>query len=126
LRFKFTIFVILLLWSAQLQGRQSTATDLRFTILHTNDEHSHLIPIPAVNDHPEYRNLAGGGIARLAGAIERVRIEKRQTGESVLLLSAGDILGGPAFGWLALQEGLAPELNLFQAMGYDAVTIGNH
>ena len=126
MRFKFTIFVILLLWSAQLQGRQSTATDLRFTILHTNDEHSHLIPIPAVNDHTEYRNLAGGGIARLAGAIERVRIEKRQTGESVLLLSAGDILGGPAFGWLALQEGLAPELNLFQEMGYDAVTIGNH
>lgn len=126
MRFKFTIFVILLLWSAQLQGRQSTETDLRFTILHTNDEHSHLIPIPAVNDHPEYRNLAGGGIARLAGAINMIRTEKKQTGEPVLLFSAGDILGGPAFGWLPLQEGLAPELNLFQKMGYDAITIGNH
>jgi UDP-sugar diphosphatase len=126
LRFKFTIFVILLLWSAQLQGRQSASTDLRFTILHTNDEHSHLIPIPAVNDQPGYSNLAGGGIARLAAAIERVRIEKSQTDEPVLLFSAGDILGGPAFGWLPLKEGLAPELNLFQEMGYDAITIGNH
>ncbi|MGM0745717.1 MAG: 5'-nucleotidase C-terminal domain-containing protein [Bacteroidota bacterium] len=126
MRFKFTIFVILMLWSAHLEGRQSTELDLRFTILHTNDEHSHLIPIPAVNDHPEYRNLAGGGVARLAGAIETVRIEKSQTDEPVLLFSAGDILGGPAFGWLPLKEGLAPELNLFQEMGYDAITIGNH
>ena len=62
----------------------------------------------------------------MASAIERVRIEKRQKGEPVLLFSAGDILGGPAFGWLPLQEGLAPELNLFQQMEYDAIAIGNH
>lgn len=126
MRFKFTFFVILFLWSAQIYGRQSADTDIRFTILHTNDEHSHLVPIPAVDDHPEYQSMAVGGIARLAGAIQSVRNEKALDDEPVLLLSAGDHLGGPAFGWLPLREGLAPELNLFQKMGYDAVTIGNH
>jgi len=126
LRFKFTIFAILILSSVQLHGRQADSTDIRLTILHTNDEHSHLIPIPAVDDHPEMNNSAGGGIAHLAGTINSIRMQKELEGESVLLFSAGDHLGGPAYGWLPLREGLAPELNLFQMMGYDAVTIGNH
>ena len=126
MRFKFTIFAILILSSVQLHGRQADSTDIRLTILHTNDEHSHLIPIPAVDDHPEMNNSAGGGIAHLAGTINSIRMQKELEGESVLLFSAGDHLGGPAYGWLPLREGLAPELNLFQMMGYDAVTIGNH
>ncbi|PKD42523.1 bifunctional metallophosphatase/5'-nucleotidase [Rhodohalobacter barkolensis] len=126
MKLKFTFLVLLSSAAFTIYGQQIQQDEVRFTILHTNDEHSHLIPIPAVNDHPEYRNLAGGGIARLAGAINMVRNEKREAGESVLLFSGGDILGGPAFGWLPLREGLAPELNLFQNMGYDAITIGNH
>lgn len=102
------------------------SSNLRFTILHTNDEHSHLIPHPAVNDHPELTGSAMGGFARLAGAIQQIREEKERHNEPVLLFSAGDILGGPAFGWLPLLDGMAPELTLFQKMGYDAVTIGNH
>jgi 5'-nucleotidase / UDP-sugar diphosphatase len=126
LNLKFTFLVLLSSAAFTIYGQQIQQDEVRFTILHTNDEHSHLIPIPAVNDHPEYRNLAAGGIARLAGAINMIRDEKREAGEPVLLFSGGDILGGPAFGWLPLREGLAPELNLFQNMGYDAITIGNH
>lgn len=51
-------------------------TSGRFTILHTNDEHSHLIPHPAIDDHPEIRNSAQGGYARLAGAINEIKREK--------------------------------------------------
>jgi len=102
------------------------AQELRFTILHTNDEHSHLIPIPAVDDHPDYENPAVGGFARIAGAVNMIRDRKAENGEPVLLLSGGDILGGPAFGWLPLREGLSPELSLMQRIGYDAFTIGNH
>ncbi|MCC5942787.1 MAG: bifunctional metallophosphatase/5'-nucleotidase [Balneolaceae bacterium] len=98
----------------------------RFTILHTNDEHSHLIPHPAADDHPEYSNSAVGGFARLAGAIYRIRDQKEAQGEPVMIFSGGDILGGPAFGWLPLKDGVAAEMKLFQAIGYDAITIGNH
>ena len=99
---------------------------VRFTILHTNDEHSHLIPHPAIDDHPVLNNSTRGGFARLAGAINRIRGEKEQMNEPVLILSGGDILGGPAFGWLPLMDGVAAEMNLFHQIGYDAVTIGNH
>ena len=98
----------------------------RFTILHTNDEHSHLIPHPVADYHPEHGGSAVGGFARLAGAVNQIREAKEQQNEPVMIFSGGDILGGPAFGWLPLKEGVAAEMKLFQAIGYDAVTIGNH
>jgi len=120
-KIKFTIFALFLISSGVVQAQEQ-----RFTILHTNDEHSHLIPIPAIDDHSVFENPAHGGFARLAGAVNMIRREKAANNEPVLLFSGGDILGGPAFGWLPLREGMAPELNLFQKIGYDAVTIGNH
>lgn len=123
MKFKFTFTFILLLFI--LTGIL-TAQELRFTILHTNDEHSHLIPIPAADDHPNLENPARGGFARLAGAIKEIREKKSLSNEPVLVFSGGDILGGPAFGWLPLYPGTASELSLFQKIGYDAITIGNH
>lgn len=96
-----------------------------FTILHTNDEHSHLIPHPVVDHHPERENPAIGGFARLAGKVNEIRQEKEQSGEPLLLFSGGDFIGGPSFGWLAL-SGHAAELTLMQEISYDAVVIGNH
>jgi 2',3'-cyclic-nucleotide 2'-phosphodiesterase (5'-nucleotidase family) len=121
-------FFVLILFSANCVPLSALQSDekLDFTILHTNDEHSHLIPHPVVDDHPEFTDRAKGGIAGVAGEIDRIRQQKQQTGEPVVLLSAGDFLGGPAFGWLPLKEGVSAEMNLFRRMGYDAVTIGNH
>ncbi|MEX2455894.1 MAG: bifunctional metallophosphatase/5'-nucleotidase [Balneolaceae bacterium] len=96
-----------------------------FTILHTNDEHSHLISHPAVDHHPEMENPAIGGFARLGGMVQQIRDQKSAVNEPVLLLSGGDFVGGPAFGWLAL-NGYAAELNLMHQIGYDAVVTGNH
>ncbi|CAN5240105.1 bifunctional UDP-sugar hydrolase/5'-nucleotidase [soil metagenome] len=109
------------LFPALLQGQER----IPFTILHTNDEHSHLIPHPAVDDHPEMENPSTGGFARLGGMVQQIKNQKSETGEPVLLFSAGDFIGGPAFGWLAL-NGYAAELDLMQQIGYDAVVIGNH
>lgn len=93
--------------------------ELYFTILHTNDEHSSVIPhSPAVDQ-------ATGGYARLATAVEQVRAEKSITGEPVLLLNGGDFIGGSPFSWL-IPRGFALELKLKQILGYDAVAIGNH
>ncbi len=122
----FTVFLIFLFLPAELSAYQQDSDIVRFTILHTNDEHSHLIPHPAIDDHPEFYNETRGGFARLAGAVNQIRDQKNELGEPVLIFSGGDILGGPAFGWLPLKEGVAAELALFQAIGYDAITIGNH
>ncbi|MGM0688331.1 MAG: bifunctional metallophosphatase/5'-nucleotidase [Bacillota bacterium] len=96
------------------------------TILHTNDEHSSLIPhSPTVDFHPERENPAVGGYARLASAVNEIRHKKETAGEPVLLLSAGDYIGGSPYSWL-IPEGISPELKLKQIIGYDAVVIGNH
>ncbi len=101
--------------------------ELCLTILHTNDEHASLIPHSPAIDHdplnPEDPTV--GGFTRLATAIAAIRSEKDQVGEPVLLLGAGDFLGGTPFSWLAPAQ-VAPELALMQSLGYDAVTIGNH
>ncbi|NLZ27679.1 MAG: bifunctional metallophosphatase/5'-nucleotidase [Firmicutes bacterium] len=125
------ILVLLLSPSMQLffgpaAAAENVNEEVLFTILHTNDEHSSLLPhSPAIDFDPEKKNNAIGGFARLATAIEEVRERKNKEGEPVLLFSAGDYLGGSSFAWLATQ-GSAPELKLLQQMGYDAVTIGNH
>jgi 5'-nucleotidase / UDP-sugar diphosphatase len=107
--------------AAPLSGQERVT----LTILHTNDEHSNLVPHPVVDAHPELENPTLGGFARLAGLVGRIREEKGRAGEPVLLFSGGDIIGGPAFAWLAL-EGIAAELTLMRAIGYDGIAIGNH
>ena len=97
--------------------------ELRFTILHTSDEHSVLTPLPAVDYHPEISNPTLGGFARLSGLVKQIRAEK--SGESVLLFSSGDFIGGSPYAWLIL-EGYSPEIELMMQIGYDATTIGNH
>jgi 5'-nucleotidase/UDP-sugar diphosphatase len=100
--------------------------ELYFCILHTNDMHSELIPhSPAIDYRPGKEDPSVGGFARLATAVDEIRENKMREGEPVLLLDAGDFLGGGPFAWLAL-NGSAPELSIMLEMGYDAVTIGNH
>ncbi len=109
-----------------LESSSAATEELYFCILHTNDIHSALIPhSPAVDYHPEDEDLSVGGVARLATAVDEIRETKMTEGEPVLLLDAGDFLGGSAFAWLALR-GYAAELTIMQEMGYDAIAIGNH
>lgn len=85
----------------------------RLTVLHTNDIHSHIDPFEGG------RNDGHGGLARLAGLVKNIRA----TEEHVLLLDAGDYFSGTPYFNLFKGE---PEFELMNAMGYDAVTIGNH
>jgi 5'-nucleotidase/UDP-sugar diphosphatase len=96
----------------------------RFTLVHTNDLHSHL---QGVSPELDYTPLSPGddatvgGWSRLAAAIQAVRLDRRNP---VLVLDAGDFLMGSLFHMVAREEAL--ELGLLQAMGYDAVALGNH
>ncbi|HYG80568.1 MAG TPA: metallophosphatase [Pyrinomonadaceae bacterium] len=84
------------------------------TILHTNDQHSQIDPLPA-ND----RNAGKGGVARRATLVKRIRAENPNT----LLLDAGDSFQGTPYFNLYRGE---VEYKAMTAVGYDVVTLGNH
>jgi len=87
--------------------------DIKITILHTNDMHSHIHPFTSG------RNKGLGGMAQRASLIKKIRDQE----EHVLLLDAGDIFQGtPYFNFY----GGELEFKLMSEMKYDAATIGNH
>ena len=93
---------------------EASAPETVITILHTNDTHSQIDPLPA-ND----RNAGKGGVARRATLVKRVRKENPNT----LLLDAGDVLQGtPYFNFYKGEV----EYKAMSAIGYDAGTLGNH
>lgn len=99
------------------------AQNKKFTILHTSDEHSSVLPMPFSGYYAANEDATTGGFARLSQKIKEIKREKEA--EDVLVFSSGDILGGSPFSWLILQN-YAAEIDLMKLMGYDAVTIGNH
>ena len=87
--------------------------DLKLTILHTNDMHSHIEPFTSG------RNKGLGGIAQRSTLINQIRKQE----EHVLLLDAGDIFQGTPY--FNIYEGEL-EFKLMSQMKYDAATLGNH
>ena len=91
----------------------SKSNDIKLTILHTNDMHSHIHPFKSG------RNKGLGGIAQRATIIKEIRKKE----DNVLLLDAGDIFQGtPYFNFY----GGELEFKLMSEMKYDAATLGNH
>ncbi len=85
------------------------------TILHTNDTHSQIDPIPA----KDKLNGGQGGVARRATLVRRVRRENPNT----LLIDAGDSFQGtPYFNFYKGEV----EFKSMSMIGYDAATLGNH
>jgi len=93
---------------------KANAADTVITILHTNDTHSQIDPLPA-NDV----NAGKGGVARRATLVKRIRKENPNT----LLVDAGDVLQGtPYFNFYKGEV----EYKAMSAIGYDVGTLGNH
>lgn len=87
----------------------------RLVILHTNDTHSRIEPLPQT----DRTNPDKGGVVRRASYIDQVRAENKQ----VLLFDAGDFLQGTPYFNLFKGEVEVKAMNL---MHYDAATLGNH
>lgn len=84
------------------------------TILHTNDTHSQIDPLPD-ND----RNPGKGGVARRATLVKKLRSQNPNT----LLIDAGDVCqGSPYFNFFKGEV----EYKAMSAIGYDVGTLGNH
>jgi 5'-nucleotidase len=85
------------------------------TILHTNDTHSQIDPLPA-NDR-QYPDK--GGVARRATLVKRIRHENPNT----LMIDAGDVFQGtPYFNFYKGEV----EYKSMSLIGYDVGTLGNH
>lgn len=95
-----------------------TAAPSTITLLHTNDLHGHVEPWTGWDD------LAGrtvGGLDRLASAIKQVRAEVGAG--RALLLDAGDTFGDTLIAERTKGKVMVDAMN---AIGYDAMVIGNH
>ncbi|MDD2475015.1 MAG: metallophosphoesterase [Dysgonamonadaceae bacterium] len=84
-------------------------------IIHTNDTHSRIEPLP---DTDKY-NPDLGGVVRRAAYIEKMRKEH----ENVLLFDAGDFVQGTPY--FNMFKGDV-EVEAMNILNYDAVTLGNH
>ena len=96
-------------------GQGMNAKSRKLTILHTNDTHSNIDPLP--DNHPKYPGM--GGVAKRHALIKKIRSEEQH----VLLFDAGDIFQGTPY-FNTFKGHL--EMKLMTAMGYDAATMGNH
>ena len=92
-----------------------TACTQDLVILHMNDTHSHVDP----ERSGEFKGK--GGVIEQAAYIDEVRAEKGK--RNVLLLHGGDFSQGTSY-FSELKGDV--EVDVINAMGYDAVTIGNH
>ena len=87
----------------------------RLTILHVNDTHSQLEPVRSGE-----RAGLGGALER-AAFIDSVRVA--DGAENVLVLHAGDYSQGTTY---FTEFGTGIMVKVINAIGYDAITLGNH
>lgn len=92
-----------------------SAAAQELVILHTNDTHSHIDPVRS----GEQAGL--GGVIERAAYIDSVRAAAGR--RNVLLLDAGDFSQGSSY--FSILKGDV-EIDLLNAMKYDAVCLGNH
>ena len=86
----------------------------KITILHTNDTHSQIEPIEMGK-----RDANHAGYARRMGLIQQERLNN----PNVIVVDAGDFCQGTPY--FNFYHGRV-EIDAFNRMGYDAVTLGNH
>ena len=101
---------------ASCQHQQTTTNVQRqpthLVILHTNDTHGYI-----------WGNEETGTVAQRAHVINEARQEVTSSGGVVLLLDAGDVRTGTYCSDTRRSE---PDLEAMDAMGYDAMVVGNH
>ncbi|MDD3001836.1 MAG: bifunctional UDP-sugar hydrolase/5'-nucleotidase, partial [Candidatus Riflebacteria bacterium] len=107
------LFSILSMGIAHSKPGIKKSEPVRLTILHTSDIHAHLMEFENQN------NEIVGGYARIKKYKDALEAE----GQSVLMLSSGDISQGTFF--YRFFEGV-PDVEYMNQTGYAAMTLGNH
>lgn len=110
----------LVLLSLLLATAARSAESARVVVLHTTDVHAQLSAHDDLADRPVRR-----GLSKVASLVAAIRAE----GAPVLLLDAGDAMAGSpvASVWRAGDRARPePVTAVMNAMGYDAMALGNH
>lgn len=89
----------------------------QIVILHTNDTHSQIVPVPKYEN--EGNTSCRGGFVRRVAMVN----EERKKEPDLLLFDSGDFSQGSTYYTLFRGE---VEVGLMNMMGYDAATLGNH
>lgn len=114
MRFRFkniTFLSAVLMLGSVLFGETLRAAQGQFTLLHTNDLHSHF--------RPDHSPLAFGGVGRIKTLVDRIRAST----PNVLFVDGGDWSEGSVY----YTEGAGREsLRLMDQLGYDVAVVGNH
>ncbi len=92
-------------------------------ILHTNDIHGQVLPLPATWIRDADPKPLVGGLERIARYIHQTREQAAKDGSDVLVIDAGDWFQGTPEG--GLRKG-RPLMQILARMGYDVVCVGNH
>ena len=120
--------VLLLSAFALACGSSSSNGPRKLIILHTNDEHSHLIGLgPEVDDFPTPAAPGSGvkgGASRRSAIFAAERATAKAAGADSLTVSAGDNMMG-SLAQIAATT-LSPDYRIMKVLGYDLTTLGNH
>lgn len=120
---RFLLTLLLLLGVAGCAGHHPAADPpepIPVTILFFNDLHGFLLPFE-VKDGQGRQEV--GGIARMATLIRDVRAQNSRRKVRTVVLVAGDILQGTPLSTVFRGE---PDIEALNAMGVDALAVGNH
>ncbi len=97
------------------------AESLKLDILFTNDVHGGIDRTPATFINPDFPPMLGGG-GTAATVIKDYRALSGPK-EATLLLDAGDFFQGHPIGTVTKGKAI---INYYNAIGYDALALGNH
>ena len=103
-----------------LTPSRPVADTVRLVVVATTDVHAHATGWDYALERP-----FAGGLTRVAAVVDSLR---RVHGDYLVLVDAGDLLQGNPLGEYLAREPRDPHpiIGLMNAMGYDAVTPGNH
>jgi 5'-nucleotidase len=93
------------------QPTPAAASEYKLTVIHTSEIHGHWEAFT--------QTIPFGGVAQRATLIQAIRKESPNS----ILLDSGDVSQGTLY---FVQHRLAEAAQLYNALGYDAVTLGNH
>jgi 5'-nucleotidase len=106
----------------------SSPAPKKLVILHTNDEHSHLIGLgPEIDDFPRPANSGTGikgGASRRSVVLKGERDSAKAAGADTLTVSAGDNMMGSLTQIAATN--VSADYRIMKVLGYDVTTLGNH
>lgn len=111
------VVALVVLLCGALASVDSQTGPARIRILHFNDFHGQVEPVPA-KAGPD-----SGGLARLIGLADVRRAGARAEGSEAVFVCAGDVFTGTAFSTLFQGD---PEFQVLKRSGLLAMTTGNH